>query len=179
MDLKIIEAMKHSPIHNYIVPGLTSWLIGQPSNHGCVRLFEMSREQQEFVTPHSHRFDFECVVLAGVVTNTKWIRSASGDPYIDRKIGKTQDFGRYNMELNGAVDRYSTYSNIYRAGDTYGMSANEIHTIHFGKHAKVLFFEGPMLKTGSTILEPYVGGVRVPTFKVEPWMFQKEKPCTT
>ena len=28
MNLDQIKAMAHSPLHNYIVPGLTSWVIG-------------------------------------------------------------------------------------------------------------------------------------------------------
>lgn len=44
-NVEMLLAMRHSPRHNYVVPGLTSWLIGQPAPTGTVRLFESHRKQ--------------------------------------------------------------------------------------------------------------------------------------
>ena len=53
---EIFDKLKHSPIHNYILPGLTSWVLKPAGDgHGMIRMFEASRETQEFITPHSHR----------------------------------------------------------------------------------------------------------------------------
>ncbi len=44
--VKFLDAMKHSPIGNYGgIPGVTSWLVGQPSDQGLVRLMECSRDR--------------------------------------------------------------------------------------------------------------------------------------
>jgi hypothetical protein len=52
------------------------------------------------------------------------------------------------------------------------MKYDELHCIHFEKGTQVLMFEGPNVSDRTTILEPFANGVRVPTFKVEDWMFQ-------
>jgi len=53
------------------------------------------------------------------------------------------------------------------------MKSTQIHSINFAKGTEVLFFEGPTIMDTSVILEPYVDGETVPTFKTEPWMFKK------
>ena len=73
---EIFDKLKHSPIHNYILPGLTSWVLKPAGDgHGMIRMFESSRETQEFLTPHSHRYGLHCEVLAGWVENTLWKNS--------------------------------------------------------------------------------------------------------
>ena len=59
-SIEALLRMKHSPVRNYAIPGLTSSLIGSPSPNGTVRIFECSREHQEPIIPHSHRFSFQC-----------------------------------------------------------------------------------------------------------------------
>ena len=39
MDIDLLKKMRHSPVRNYAVPGLTSWLVGEPGPNGCVRNF--------------------------------------------------------------------------------------------------------------------------------------------
>jgi hypothetical protein len=78
-SIPALRAMAHSPVRNYAIPGLTSWLIGQPSPKGTMRLFESSRQHQEAITPHSHRFDFQCWVLEGFVVNRVWTRAHNTD----------------------------------------------------------------------------------------------------
>ncbi len=83
MDIDFIKNMMHSPIHNYIVPGLTSWLIGNPSEFGKVRVFTCERNHKEAIVPHSHRYDFQCYVANGNVTNHIWYDDPkNGDEFI-------------------------------------------------------------------------------------------------
>lgn len=170
---KFLGGMKHSPIGNYGgIPGVTSWLIGQPSEHGLVRLMECSRDHQEPIIPHSHRFDVHCLVLSGLVRNIIWTRHTTGD-----------DFRQTTIKYDGAPGEYSKgdvefapwakSTREYPAGTEYSMKANEVHSIFFARGTSVLFFEGPKVSDTSVILEPVVDGVPVPTFKVEPWAFMR------
>jgi hypothetical protein len=61
----------------------------------------------------------------------------------------------------------------YMAGDTYSMGYEEIHSIRFDRGTKVLFFEGPQVTNLSWMIEPWVNGKCVPTFRTEDWMFEK------
>lgn len=54
------------------------------------------------------------------------------------------------------------------------MDAHQIHSIRFLRGAEVLVFEGPEVAHSSVVLEPWAYGERVPTFKVEPWMFRRK-----
>ncbi len=171
--MNILSAMKHSPLHNYGgIPGLTSWLIGAPSEQGTVRLMECSRDHYEPIIPHNHRFDFECIVLCGNVRNIIWTADESGDEYQVSQLRYEGTPGNYQKDKIGVV-RYKNKVELFRTGQKYGMSAEEIHSIFFGKDTKVLFFEGPDKGSSSFILEPFVNNEVVPTFKVEPWMFKK------
>lgn len=68
----LLQSMQHSPLGNYAgLPGLTSHLIAK-SDHGCVRTFSSPRYTEEHITPHSHRYDFTCLVLRGYVENTTY-----------------------------------------------------------------------------------------------------------
>lgn len=176
ISLEFLEKMKHSPVRNYAIPGLTSWLIGAPTAQGCVRLFECSREHHEQITPHSHRFDFECHVLAGHVRNIIWtpVTEEKGDRFAETSLLYQGGIGHYETKLCG-IDSYEGSAYLHKAGTSYSMKADEIHSIYFSRGAKVLFFEGPKIADSSIILEPYVDGEIVPTFKVEPWMFKREK----
>lgn len=171
--LKFIETMKHSPVSNYGgIPGVTSWLIGEPGKHGLVRLMECSRDHQEPITPHSHRFDFHCMVLAGSVRNLIWLESVRGDEFRSTTLRYGGEVGKYERETGG-VKRWAICTKNYQAGDEYGMKSNEVHSIFFAKGTSVLFFEGPQVSDSSIILEPFVDGEALPTFKVEPWMFKR------
>lgn len=176
IDLKALLAMAHSPLRNYIIPGLTSSLIGNPSLAGTIRLFESEREHQETVVPHSHRFDFQCWVLAGAVTNRIWTKGWDGDREADwyaatelRYAGAPGEYARGEV-----FDARWTYRDTtYAANDWYRMKADAVHSIRFGRGAKVLFFEGPTISETSIILEPMVDGRVIETMKIEPWMFKR------
>jgi hypothetical protein len=176
-DLEMLLQMAHSPLENYVIPGLTSKLIGAPSPYGTVRLFECSRDHQESITPHSHRFDLQCWVLKGKVRNRIWTEvgyaNESGDMYCATTMRYDGSVGKYQRE-DGISGRWVYGDYLYAAGDWYAMKADEVHSIYFSKGAKVLFFEGPMLEETSIILEPVVNGEVIPTMKVEPWMFKRK-----
>jgi hypothetical protein len=172
-DIAALMRMRHSPVRNYAIPGLTSWLIGEPSPRGTVRMFECSREHVEPISPHSHRFDFQSWVLRGTVRNRIWRSDTSADLYRQVRLKYDGDIGRYIHEP-GSVSRWGFEDHVYNEGECYSMKYYQVHSIYFSRGAVVLFFEGPQVTEQSIALEPVVDGVAVPTFKVEPWMFLKE-----
>ena len=175
MNLDQIKAMAHSPLHNYAIPGLTSWIIGANPDpqRGCVRLFECSRDHLELIIPHSHRFDFQCLVLRGEVNNVVWTEDEEGDAYVVSTLLYGGEPGTYNRNMHTDVQRFSRQINRHKEDEWYGMKHDEIHSIFFGRGSAVLFFEGPQVTSQSLILEPSVDEQWVRTFQVEPWMFRK------
>lgn len=175
--LRAVLEMRNNPIRNYIAPGVTSWLIGGTGN-GKVRMFTADRATREWITPHSHRFNFTCLVLRGTATNILFERSWNsdeGDLYAFGMLeAKCGGLGGYNFIPGDAdVKRMKESSTTYAAGETYSMTAEQIHTIRFSRDAAILFFEGPEVMSQSTVLEPWSDGRRVPTFETRPWMFER------
>lgn len=168
------SSISHSKVSNYVIPGLSSSLIGNPSESGVVRLFECSRNHQENITAHSHRFDFKCLVLKGSVRNVIWTESTEGDEYAVSSLLYKGEIGSYSKVIS-RVAKFKPVCTDYNQGDIYSMKYHQIHSIMFTKGTSVLFFEGEPKSESSVILEPYVNGKIIPTMKVEPWMFQKEK----
>lgn len=179
MDTVLIEALasvKHSTIRNYGIPGLHSSLLNAEAQQGMVRLFECSHSHQAPITPHSHRFDFQCLVLTGTVTNRTWTKNSSGSTYLESRLIYGGEAGSYQGKEPVNTSRYAYTDAHYVAGDVYGMRAEDIHSIYFSEGAQVLFLEGEQRQSTSVILEPVVDDELIPTFKVEPWMFQKPAP---
>lgn len=169
----VMKPMSHSELANYIVPGLSSFLLGG-GDAGRVRMFSSERTKQVgAITPHSHRFDFAACVMAGVVHNTVWTesRGSDGDLFAATKLTYGSTPGAYTTE-RGVDARYAGRTTTYQPGEWYVMRAAEIHSIVFEDRAQVLFMEGPTLTAYSYALEPVVRGTRVPTLRTEPWMFQ-------
>lgn len=178
-DIIIEELLKkaYSPLKNYIIPGLTSSLITEPSKDGCIRLFESSREHQEQLTPHSHRFDFRCYVVRGWVTNIIWTKeylAREGDRFMSSALAYQGEVGSYKKSV-GESGFWSPKKSTYQAGDFYSMHHHQIHSIQFSRNAQVLFFEGKTETNESVILEPDVDGTVIRTMKTEKWMFQREE----
>lgn len=183
--LRQLKGMAHSPVQNYICPGLKSSMVGARAEDGsCVRLFEAERDTREqWITPHNHAFDFACLVLDGQVENTIYV--PPGQRYVGN--GPHDGSAQYVVGgLNGGmgvyrIDRtsvepleFQSYTSRYRRGDTYSMNHDEVHSIRFFAGTVVLFFEGPTRNSDTMFLEPWVEGFgRVETFKCEPWMFRK------
>lgn len=172
-----LRKMTYSKVQNYVIPGLSSALIAQKEEEGgCVRLFECSREHQENITPHSHRFDLLCQVLRGTVRNILWCKATedhpTADTFVTSKLHYGGGMGKYSVHTIGPGRYVQSSACTYEAGEWYAMDAEDIHSIEFSKDAVVLFFEGPQVVDSTYILEPFVDGERIPTFKVEPWMFK-------
>jgi hypothetical protein len=167
-----LKKMRHSGLRNYIVPGLDSYLLGGEGK-GRVRLFTCSRRQQEFITPHSHRFDFACLVISGKVMNQIYepATAVTGEAYTLTSLTRGESFGSYTRSRM-TEKFYKPVPSVYNAGDEYFMRAEQIHSISFDEGTQVLFFEGPERLQASLILEPYVNGRTVQTFHVAPWMFE-------
>lgn len=174
-NLDHLLAMRHSPVRNYAIPGLTSWLITEPTDKGCVRMFECERTHVEPITPHSHRFDFTAFVLQGQVTNRIWREDeADGDLYsVGLLPKKGAGPGHYMNAVGQKLRKFSFTDCAYGTGDSYMMRSHEIHSIYFTRGTIVLMIEGPDVDEKSYILEPIVDGQRIPLFRVEPWMFKK------
>lgn len=178
MMLKAVQEMKHSPIRNYAIPGLTSWLIGTPDPaHGCVRLFDSERQHVEPISPHSHRFDFTALVLEGQVTNRVWTTNEDGDLWEALEIIYEGEPGKYRQQ-RGLDGRWFFKDALYKPGSCYHMKAGEVHSIYFGRGAKVLMFEGPNVSDRSIVLQPMANNTLVPTFEVRPWMFKRDEAFT-
>lgn len=185
LNLPYLKKMAHSPVRNYVIPGLTSWLIGGRGPQGqVVRLFECERNHIEGIVPHSHRFDLHSIVVDGEVTNRLWVTRAISpgsrveygeDCYQILKQTLVDDgsMGNYSLE-KGAIVAAKAYNSTYAAGDSYFMKSDEIHDISFSKGAAVLVFEGPQVTRESLVLQPRVDNTMVPTLKVEPWMFKRD-----
>lgn len=172
----IFDKLKQDPIHNYAgIPGLTSWMIHKgEEGKGCTRMFEMTRNHEGFITPHSHRFDFECFVLEGEVCNSLYRKTllGDGDLYSETVMQYAKEPGSYER---GEVskNRYVRQDYTHFVGDRYQMRASEIHTIQFKRGTRVLFVEGVVESDTNVILEPIEGGLTLQTFEVKPWMFKK------
>lgn len=174
-DLKALLRMARLPVRNYVIPGLTSSLIGSTSPQGCVRLLQNSRDHQEAVAPHSHRYDFQCWVLRGEVTNRLWMRHHQhpfADEYQETWLRYGGEPGEY-ISQPGETQRWRYIDRKYTEGQCYSMQADEVHSIHFSRDAIVMFFEGPTVADRSIVLQPVVDGEVIPTAAVQPWMFKR------
>lgn len=172
----IIEEMKNNTLKNYVLEGLSSSLIGG-ENYGTVRLFENTRDNHHNITPHSHRYNFSCLVLRGNIENTVWTPDLSIDEdyYAATTLFYNGTVGDYKKVDEFEVLKYEKTCIIYDIGDVYTMSHDQIHSIKFSRDAVVLFFEGPELKDSSIILQPYIDGKVIPTSEVKEWMFEPAK----
>ena len=168
--------MSSSEVRNYATPGLTSHLIG--AGAGKVRLFSADRDTHTHqIHPHSHRFDFVCLVLKGQVVNTTFVKryhiADDRNSYAVSTLTFNGAFGNYDFLPGTTPELFEEVDMFYETGAFYSMKANEIHSIEFRKGTEVLFFEGPSVSRTSVVLEPWSDGARVPTFKTHEWMFQK------
>jgi hypothetical protein len=178
---EIVKTMTSSTIKHYATPGLTSLLVGADPAHGRVRLFCSDRDTREWITPHSHRFDFACLVLEGEVENILFLPVVNPSLYAKtntyargRLRAPAGGLGDYTVTRGTEPEHFAEMVTKYRVGDVYSMTADEIHSIRFSRGAQVLFFEGPPRFVDSDFLEPYSNGAVVPTFVSAPWMFTRD-----
>lgn len=162
-------------LHNYIIPGLDSYLLGVSDNL-TVRLFHMTRDQEAFVAPHSHRYGFSCFVIDGLVENTIYTpcpeSSANAQEYLEVEQRYVGAPGKY---INVSNERafYCKRTDKYEKKHWYSMDSSQVHSIVFSKGARVLFLEGPSSIDHSTTLQPHSNGVSCDLVRIEPWMFIK------
>lgn len=173
--LRTLEEMSHHSVRNYIAPGLTSSLLGG-DGRGMVRVFTSDRDTREWVTPHSHRFNFSCIVIRGQVENMLFTPGA-GNKYCPATLRRKGGIGEgYEVIRNPEnAKEYTELTRVYSQGETYSLAHTDIHSIRFSKDAVVLFLEGPLVVEETTILEPFSNGSIVETFETKPWMFQKDE----
>lgn len=167
--IDLLEEMKGSEISNYVIAGLSSFKVEK----GMVRLFENERDHQDQITPHSHRFDFTCLVLQGHVINKIWTecREDEGDFFQVSSLRYSGEIGKHSVSAEGRS--YWKYkSETYWEGECYSMTSDELHSIEFSRGAKVLFFEGEEKSTESLIIEPAVNGEVINTYKKLGYMFK-------
>lgn len=180
--MNVIESMETSRIRNYIIPGLDSYLLG----NGKVRLFKSNRQFSGAVTPHSHRFDFACLVMRGCVRNRIYkqvspfdAETQEYDEFTVRTLAleTNESFGEYDK---AAPDIYAvpftSRTTEYVSGCWYTMKANEYHAIEFDRETDVLFFEGPQVSEYSKVLLPFIQGETIETMECDkPWMYLEDE----
>lgn len=172
---ELLGNQAHSALRNYIVPGLTSRLLtSAAAQNGCIRLFNASREQTMFITPHSHRFDFACCVLRGFVKQTLYIENDSGEEWIGSTLIYDGAPGKYVIEDDKRPGFYLPDTITFGVGEWYSMKHDEIHSIVFSPDAVVLFAEGQNITPRTRILDPFVNNERIPLFNVQDWMFKRD-----
>jgi len=169
--LKMLPEMQSSKLGNYIIAGLDSYLL----ENGKVRVFRNSRVHQDQITPHSHRYDFACLVLKGRVTNRLWhtCHKTNGD-FFEESLLTYEDSPGNHIKTAEGRDFYTFIDKEYTVGETYCMEAGQLHSITFSKGAVVLFFEGPTTTDKSYIIEPVVNGAVIPTYVKQDYMFLEE-----
>ncbi len=172
--LAAIKQMMRGRLRNYIIPGLDSYLLGG-EEHGVVRLFHSARDYAGPITPHSHRFDFTCVVLEGKVENRIWTQGAPGhgDEFQKSELLYLGTPGKYDHSVVKR-DFYVSESVEYHSGEWYSMRSSQIHSIAFSADALVVFFEGPQTTDVSYYIEPVVDGRVIRTLVKEDWMFLED-----
>lgn len=170
--VRLIKSLGFSPVHNYILPGLTSSLLGESPDGGRIRLFQASRYQTTSITPHSHRFDLHTIVLEGSVTNTLWRNDKEGSEFALSAIMRKDEakFGEYETELQ-SINKYSPLDSYYRQGSEYFMSHSDIHSITFEPNTTLLLFESKPVADISYVLEPVVKGKVIQTLEKKDWMY--------
>lgn len=158
-------------LENYILPGMVSTMLATPARGGIVRLFEMTREQEYEVTPHDHRYNFQCCVLAGTVENRRYrTQSTEYDQYAGY-VSLPYDPATHSLDESCPTYMHGQFTDEhFSEGDWYAMSKDEFHSIRFSKGAKVLFIEGPEQKKQSSCLVPYINGRICNTFIWRDWM---------
>ncbi len=153
--LALLDGMSHSQVNNYIVPDVSSKLLGSDDGeHGRFRIFDSRRDQDMLVTPHNHRFNLWSMVIQGQVENTVYTPDRdNGDLYMQTSMRYNGEIGKY---VRGSFQekRYVKKINSYTAGSSYYMRFQDIHTIKFHKDTVLLIVEGKPIREINEILEP-------------------------
>lgn len=172
---KFIRQESDSLLANYVIPGLESF----KASGVKVRMFDMTREQVSHIAPHSHRFNFACMVLSGVVQNILWkpqpksFGAEVGDLFVEKVNKYMGSPGQYEAVSRPLPVRYAPVKKSYGPGECYGMKHDEVHSIIFEDNAKVLFLEGDDVVNENIVLVPYDSRTGItPIDATQPWMFR-------
>ena len=153
-------------IQHYAIPYLTSHQVQS------AEILHMEHYQHGLVAPHSHRHNLLFVVLEGAVSNDLYLPDDRGPEYLIRTIKYGGRPGKYSSDNEEARGRFRSVRYSFNAGDCFRMLADEIHSIYFGKDAKLLRVSGPELTETSLQLIPVTDkAVCVDIAAVQPWMF--------
>lgn len=186
--LAFLIQRKHSPIHNYIIPGLSSWLIDEPEEGVKLRMFIATRHPQEVIAPHNHRYDHRARVLIGEVVNTIWIPDGNlGDEFEKEILRYSSQTGIYVRSV-GERSKWRPTAHVYgatqlpqraydRGGNDYreyNLSAEAVHSIKFKRNTILLLEEQPDKVNESFLLNPVELGRTCNIGATQPWMFQRE-----
>lgn len=176
VDMKdLVDALPRGRVlHNYIVPGLRSTLLAGLPGGGKLRVFEMDRDQEHYVVPHTHRYSFHAWVLEGSVLQycydvyeTKEALQAKWMVMHYDHVARALD-PEPHQYLTGHIARKE-----FAKGERYGMRHDEYHSIRFSSGARVLMLEGPPIGKGmSRVLLPVVAGRVCDNFFVRDWMME-------
>lgn len=157
-------------LDNYVIPGLRSTLLSTTEAGGKMRLFEMTREQEYDITPHDHRYSFQCCVLAGSVRNRRYAVQSTLKEYAGY-AALPYDHARHALNEDRPRWLYAhSKEETFGEGDWYSMRCGEFHSIRFAKGTRVLLIEEPEEAEESWCLLPLVGGTICNTFIWRDWM---------
>lgn len=175
----IVEASKHSPLLDYVIPGLTSSLLDitpRVFEYDGGRHSPFDLEGPGYITPHSHRYSFCAIVLEGEVRNTLFEESDEGALYDVRSLLYRGTPGSYHLVDDHVRSKFSLQSRTYSEGGVYFMGTSQVHTIEFAPGTKVLMLEGPTVRLESKVLLPVVDGKVINTMERDLSTFFRSEP---
>lgn len=176
-----INSLSISTIENYVVPGLYSFLLTEKNEDvGCIRAFMQTLHQEYFVTPHSHRYNHEIIMIKGECQQILYEEtSIRSDDYSQFYRKSTIEYlnspGKYRHSLGGHLGQYVRRNKRLEEGQRFRLNSDEIHSIFFNKGAIALIKEGPDIDCMSYILQPIAKDELINTFQVNEWAFRKIK----
>src|SRR5262245_48239263 len=102
----------------------------------------MERQPEVTITPHDHRYGFQCYVLEGRVQNTMYHVTPCEFSASARwaRLG----YDRHTRKLYGEPQLMAGHmvTTEFNAGQWYSMRAKDFHSIAFSQGTRVLFVEG-------------------------------------
>lgn len=164
-----------STLENYVIPGLRSVAYLKTDDNGAMlRSFEMTAHQEYYITPHNHRYNFECFVLDGEVENTIFNPIEATRATADHVI-VPYDEAKHDIDLEKTeFVRAISSSRKHPEGDWYSMRHDQFHTITFAKGTRVLFLQGASVVKVSHCMLPYNAGRICNTFIWRDWMMTEK-----
>lgn len=163
-------------LENYVIPGLRSTLLGKTEKGGVIRIFDMLRDQEAGITPHNHRYAFDCFVLSGEVKQRLYRVEPADEPKFAHYAKLRYD--REQRKLVGEPELLVgwTEERTYRQGEWYGMTTRQYHSISFAEGSSVLFIEGPIEREDVYCIVPYSAGRVCDTLEWRDWMMGEATP---